>query len=222
MYSIQETKKGDFIVRGPGPGRREMFRGTEVEAQNWIDQEQAKIQGQAEQATNQESYDNSVPDLNAAQIRWQKWRSWFYNELQREARRVNQMRGALDRLDSNLPSYSHHEQGLTEDQENLTKAESLYSRAVYLDSRIKTARRAKNTEELTGLLAVAEQMIEEMDNYFTWKARPSEDKPRQSGTKPNASIVLTDKELDFINQKYEGSKSMAIHEGLQRLMSEQD
>jgi hypothetical protein len=218
MYRIQETKKGDFIVRDPGD--REMFKGTEEECQEWIGHKLDTLKAQAQQAANQEAFDNSIPDLNTLQIRWQKWRNWFYSNLQREGRRVNQMRRALDGTDSNLASYNSHEEKLARQQEELTEAESLYSRAVYLDSRIKTARLGKGADILSELLVQAEVMIGEMDGYFVSVARPDDAKPKQPGTKPNTSIVLTEKELAFIDEKFGGSKSAAIHEALSRLMDE--
>lgn len=48
------------------------------------------------------------------------------------------------------------------------------------------------------------------------KARP--DDTKRAGSKPNTSIILTDDELAFIDRRYGGSKSAAIHEGLRRLM----
>lgn len=41
-----------------------------------------------------------------------------------------------------------------------------------------------------------------------------------SGTAPNTSICLTEKELQFINQIYGGRKSVAIHASLELLMKE--
>lgn len=41
----------------------------------------------------------------------------------------------------------------------------------------------------------------------------------KSGTAPNTSIVLTDAEIEFINQHYNGSKSAAIHKALELLMT---
>lgn len=216
MYNIQETQKGDFIVRNPGG--REMFKGTKEAAQAWIDRKQAEFQEQAQQAVNQEAFDNVLPDLNEAQIRWQKWRNWFYGNLQREGRRVNQMRGALDRLDGSQLSYNHHEETLTGHQEQQAEAQALYERAINLDTGIKRARQAQDSIALSSYLTEAEKMIEEMDNFFISKARP--DEVKRSGTKPNTSIVLTEKELDFIEREYGGSKSAAIHEALKRLMNE--
>lgn len=42
------------------------------------------------------------------------------------------------------------------------------------------------------------------------------------GTPPNTSIVLNDTELEFINRYYSGSKSAAIHKGLELLMTTYD
>jgi hypothetical protein len=42
---------------------------------------------------------------------------------------------------------------------------------------------------------------------------PSEDQSR-GGTPPNASLVLTDEELQFIEKQFGGSKSAAIHAAL--------
>lgn len=39
-----------------------------------------------------------------------------------------------------------------------------------------------------------------------------------SGTAPNTSVILTAKEIEFINRRYGGSKSQAIHQGLAAIM----
>lgn len=44
-------------------------------------------------------------------------------------------------------------------------------------------------------------------------------KPHQPGTPPNTSLVLSADELTFIQDRYGGEKSRAIHEGLRLLMS---
>lgn len=44
--------------------------------------------------------------------------------------------------------------------------------------------------------------------------------PKRGGTPPNTSLVLNDRELEFINKHYDDSKSAAIHDGLKRLMLE--
>lgn len=41
-----------------------------------------------------------------------------------------------------------------------------------------------------------------------------------SGTPPNTSIVLTDTEIEFINRRFAGSKSAAIHAALGEIMSQ--
>lgn len=41
-----------------------------------------------------------------------------------------------------------------------------------------------------------------------------------SGTPPNTSIVLTDAEIEFINRRFAGSKSAAIHAALGEIMSQ--
>lgn len=39
-----------------------------------------------------------------------------------------------------------------------------------------------------------------------------------SGTAPNTSVILTAEEIEFINRRYKGSKSQAIHQGLAAIM----
>lgn len=39
-----------------------------------------------------------------------------------------------------------------------------------------------------------------------------------SGTAPNTSVVLTAQEIEFINRRYNGSKSQAIHQGMAAIM----
>lgn len=41
----------------------------------------------------------------------------------------------------------------------------------------------------------------------------------RSGTAPNTSVILNDRELEFINNHFDGSKSAAIHAGLKLLIS---
>jgi hypothetical protein len=220
-YTIQLTKKSDCIIRQSHDGREMARFDTEPEAQNWVDQQMAKNAAETaareRQADEQEKFNRAVPDLNKMQIRWQKWRAWFYDEMFHEERRTGQFRRHLDSLDST--SYNHHEQHLTTDQEQLAETKMLYAQAVNLDGRIKTARNEKNVIALFGALNEAEAIIEQMNNYFPSSARP-DDKTR-SGTKPNTSLVLTDEELTFIDQKFGGRKSVAIHEALKRLMEEE-
>jgi hypothetical protein len=221
-YTIQPTRAGDFIVRRQD-GREMAKLTTEAKAQTWIDQktdgERVEAEARQQQQAGQVAFDSAVPDLNQAQIRWQTWRNWFYGEMRHEARRTSQMRKHLDSLDSNLSSYTTHEQHLTEDQERLASAQALYEQAVALDNRIKQARYKQHAGALTEVLAEAETMIDRMNEFFPAAARP-EEKSRRAGTKPNASLVLTEAELEFIDRVYGGSKSAAIHDGLRRLMAD--
>ena len=41
-----------------------------------------------------------------------------------------------------------------------------------------------------------------------------------SGTPPNTSIVLTEAEIEFVNRRFAGSKSAAIHAALEEIMSQ--
>lgn len=221
-YTAKQTQRGDYIIRNQAGN--EMARlATEAEAQEWITarlaQNEREHQERAAPAQEQQTFDDSTPDFNALQIRWQTWRTWFYDQLRRKDRRMAQMRDHLDRLDSDLPSYNKHERYLTEDQQRQADANTLYEQAVALDTRIKTARRNRNTTALIATLTESETMIAEMSHYFLSSARPDDAKPRRSGTKPNASVVLTDDELKLIEDKYGGSKSAAIHDGLARVMT---
>lgn len=146
---------------------------------------------------------------NRMQIRWQKWKNWFHTNLKREGRRVDQMREHLDKLNSSQLNY--YEQSLTDQMD----AAELYTRATALDSRIKQSRQEKNILALTEGLIETEAMIEQMGRFFLHQTRP--DDTKRAGSKPNASIVLTDDELAFIDRQYGGSKSAAIHAGLKQL-----
>lgn len=223
-YRIQPTRKGDHIIRDQA-GRELARRDTEPEAKAWIEAQEEKDRVEREereaQAAEQETFDNAIPDLNKMQLRWQAWRNWFYDQLQREGNRTQQMRTHLDRLDSSLPSYNHHESRLTRDQQQLVEAQALYEKAVTLDGQIKQARLDHDAIRLAETLTKSEIMIEQMGGYFFHAARPDDAKPGRSGTSPNTSLILNQEELDFIDRIYGGKKSAAIHDALQLLMKQQ-
>mgnify|MGYP003512897067 FL=1 len=219
-YRIQQTAKGDFIVRNPGD--REMARfDTEPEAQAWIDQrnadEQRESESRATSLAEQEQWDRATPELFDAQLRWQEFRNAYYGELQAEGRRVGRLSRMAESLDSELVGTAHQRTNATNDQLAHRTASELYEQATALDTRIKDARRARDTEALTDALAETDALMEAMNEALPSVAAPK--KASRAGTKPNTSIVLTPEELDYIERKFGGSKSAAIHEALRRLMN---
>ena len=206
-YTIQPTRKGQFIVRNP-MGNECAKLDTRVEAEAWIErkheQERLAEAANTQARSEQDKFDAGVPDLNKLQIRWQNWRNWFYSNLVHEDRSLGQHRRALDMIPdgaqgelgtSGSPSYARHEQRLTEDQIEQEKARSLYEQAVHVDTRIKAARRSKNQDELARLLLEdAEPIIAQMSGFFPHMARPEEYKrpANRPGTKPDISLFLGD------------------------------
>lgn len=203
-YTIQPTKNGKFIVRNP-MGNECAKLDSEEQAITWIaeknNRELADERERKSYADEQEKFNDAVPSLNALQLRWQRWRSWFYDELVHEDRRLGREQMALDHIPdgstgefgtTGSPTYAKHERQFTENMEAAASARSLYEKAVRLDGLIKTARREKNEDELNRLLVdEAEPIIAEMDGYFLSVARPEEyKKPNKPGTKPDTSIHL--------------------------------
>lgn len=204
-YTVQPTSKGQFIVRNP-MGNECAKLGTQAEAEIWIERKhEQELQVETERAqaqAEQDNFNDSTPDLNMLQIRWQNWRNWFYNNLVHEDRSLAQHRHALDIIPDGAqgefgtagsPSYARHEQRLTEDQIAQVKARTLYEQAVHVDTRIKAARRSKNQDELTRMLVEnAEPLIAQMCGFFPHIAMPEEYKrlANRPGTKPDTSLFL--------------------------------
>lgn len=204
-YKIQFTQKGDYIVRQPDT--REVARlATQAEAEAWVEdakqKDATKISDMEKIMNYQKSFDDTVPDLNQLQIRWQNWRTWFYSEIQRAGRRLYQKRAHLDKLDSNLPSYNKHERDLTEEQGELSEAQEVYAQAVTIDTLIKTARRSKDQAELERLLVEeAEPIIKKMSEFMIFLGRPEEYKPiNKGGTKPDTSLFLGEERKEWLRE----------------------
>jgi len=184
-YTARFTKAGDWLVRDYAGRERARFA-TESEAQAWIDttrelshaEQAAREQSEAEQIV----YDAAIPDLNALQLRWQLWRNWFYDNLMRTDRRLDAQQRHLDSIPdgqigepgtAGSHSYASQERHYVRDQQEQLEAHELYQRASALDTQIKTARRAHDTETLRSLLeADATRMISEMSGFFISIARP--------------------------------------------------
>lgn len=203
-YTIQKTKtKGDYIIRAMG-GREYARFDTEAEAHAWVvarmaadAQESAERQQRAQQ---QASYDNSLPALYQMQLEWQRWRTWFYGELRHESKRIAAARRALDYAPHpESPTYAGHELHLTEDMDDQERARALYDEIVVpLDTRIKTARKAKDTESLKAALLETIPVIAEMGEFFPHVARPEKQK---GGTAPDTSINLGDERKQWLRDQ---------------------
>lgn len=173
-YRIQQTQRGDYIVRNPGG--REMARfTTEPEAQGWIVQQNITEMDAHAAATRvaeeQRAFDATVPDLNAVQLEWQEWRSRLYDRLQWDGKRLAQYRAHLDNVPAGdgpgttgSHSYAHQEDVLTREQREHQEGRALYDRAVTLDEQIKAARRANDVASLAARLAEAQAMLPELAN----------------------------------------------------------
>jgi|SRR3990172_6783741 len=189
-YTICKTRKGDYVVKIQGDRLAGRFQ-TEPEAVTFVDQKRADEAAEAERNrafhAAQSAFNDIVPDLNRAQIRWQNWRSWFYNELQHAERKTAQHADAIDRLPNHdSPSFEKQERYLTQGMEEGANARDLYYGMISpMDTRIKAARRAHDVEVLTATLSEAEPLIEQMDKFFTSIARPEEYK-RPVGRPPAA------------------------------------
>lgn len=223
-YRIRKTSKGQYRVTNQADNELGKFS-TEAEAQAFIqgrqaaDEQRAQVREQA--AATENAYNAGVPALNDAQLTWQEWRSWFYRAMQWSAKDTAAAQRAIDmKADefSGRPSFERQESHLAESMREDANARELYGRAVDLDTRIKAARRAHDTAALAEALAEVPAMIDEMRPYFQGVGVPPP--VHSSGTKPNASIVLTDAELRLIEEHFGGSKSAAIHAALARLASE--
>lgn len=190
QYTIQPTKNGKFIVRNP-MGNECAKLDSPDEARAWIERQHAQAQQAEAGQAGEERFDSQIPDLNRLQIRWQNWRSWFYSNLTHEDRRLAKARRVADGI-TDEARFHQREQKLTAEQADQAEAQALYQRAASVDGQIKAARRAKDQDELTRLLAdEAEWLIAQMDGFFLSAARPEEyRRPSKPGTKPDTSLAL--------------------------------
>jgi hypothetical protein len=184
-YTARFTKAADWLVRDSAGRERARFA-TEAEAQAWIDstlEQEREDQAAREQSRSEQAlYDASIPDLSTSQLRWQVWRNWFYDKLVRTDRRLGQQQDHLDRIpDGSIGepgtagshSYASQERHLINDRQQQQQAHELYRQAVALDTEIKAARRARDTETLRGLLdGPADGLISQMGGFFLAYARP--------------------------------------------------
>lgn len=177
-YTIQHTHAGDYLIRDQADRQLARFAG-ETEAAAWITQRQAADAAEAAEREMHEraqaAFDESMPDLNKLQLRWQRWRNWLYDALSQESRRLSAVGRALDRAgDGDSPSQRRREQWQQREEAEADRAGALYARAVALDDRIKAARRAQDAEALAEALAESEALIGEMDALPLHQARPEE------------------------------------------------
>lgn len=91
-YTIQHTHAGDYLIRDQADRQLARFAG-ETEAAAWITQRQAADAAEAAEREMHEraqaAFDESMPDLNKLQLRWQRWRNWLYDALSQESRRLS-------------------------------------------------------------------------------------------------------------------------------------
>jgi len=169
----------------------------------------------------EQAYQAATPTLTEAQLTWQEWRTWFYGAMRWAAKDTAAMQRAIDRKAEQYagrPSFEKQEGYLAEAMREDAEAARLYGQAQALDTRIKTARRNRDTAALAEALAEAPTMIEAMRPYFQTVGLPPPELPSRGGTAPNTSLVLTAAELAFIEERFGGSKSAAIHAALAELM----
>jgi len=191
-YHIQKTQRGKFIVRDQAD-RQLARRDTEAEAQTWLDDRIASDVAESKRLAaihqEQQKFDGAVPDLNRLQIRWQNWRNWFYNELVHAERNAAQFGRAQDmKFDEHhaSPSFQKQQRYLTEELTDVSNARELYDeKIVPLDTLLKNARQAHDTDDLAVTLDAAEPLIESMNGFFMGVARPEEYK-RPVGRPPAA------------------------------------
>lgn len=225
-YRIQHTSKGDYIVRSTVENDNHEFGrfATEAEAEAHVAQLEAERSARLAQmeraVADEQAYQQATPTLTEAQLTWQEWRTWFYGAMRWAARDTAAMQRALDRKAEQYagrPSFEKQEGYLAEAMREDVEAARLYSQAQDLDARIKAARRNRDTAALAEALAEAPAMIEAMRPYFSTVGLPQPEPPKRGGTAPNASLILTADELAFIEERFGGSKSAAIHAALAAL-----
>ncbi len=189
-YGIQPTRSGEFIVRQRDG--RELSRFPTIDGARADIQERQLADAQArehrlEQWAGDREFSFAHSDLTDAQLRWQDWRNWFYNELVHEDRSLAQHERALDRIPNGeigefgttgSPSFANHERHYIDDAKRQKTAHDVYSQACALDKKIKQARRDQDVDALSDLLLQSEQMIKTMSGFFLSIARPDDAKPR--------------------------------------------
>lgn len=222
-YTIQHTAKGRFLVRDQSFRELGQFD-NEADAQVFVSAKQnddaTKVLQWQQAEAEQRAYDATVPTLREAQLTWQEWRTWFYGAMRVADRDTGRMQRAIDMQAERFagsPSFEKHENYLTDAMREGVEAAHMYEQAVALDSRIKAARRNRDTAALAEALAEAPALIEAMRPFFGNVGVPQPSPLKSSGTAPNASVVLTEGELQMIQDHFGGSKSAAIHAGLAAL-----
>jgi hypothetical protein len=228
-YRVQHTSKNDYIVRNANPtDNHELARfATEAEAEAHVTKLEAerteRLTQMTQAITDERAHQQATPTLTEAQLTWQEWRTWFYGAMTWAARDTARMQRALDMKAeqySGRPSFEKQEGYLAEAMREDAEAARLYGQAQALDARIKSARRNRDTAALAEALTEAPAMIEAMQPYFQTVGLPPPEPPKRGGTAPNASLILTPTELAFIEERFSGSKSAAIHAALAALARE--
>lgn len=177
-YIIQHTHKGVYIVRDQADRQLARFA-TEADAAAFIAERQAQNTA-AEQAheadlAEQQTFDDSLIDLKTLQLRWQRWRDWFYDVMMAEAKNTAAHQRAMDRAAyADSPSQRKQEHNLTAAMEEDETARVLYEQAVALDTRIKTTRRQQHVDALADALTETEAIITRMNGFFLYAARPED------------------------------------------------
>lgn len=222
-YQYRKTARCEYRVTDWAD--REWGRyATEAEAVTAVAELEAAMVAQRQQRESavaaDQAYQDATPMLTAAQLAWQEWRTWFYGAMRWAAKDTAAMQRAIDMKAEQFagrPSFEKQEGYLADAMRENAEAAALYKRAVDLDTRIKNARRSRDTAALAEALAEALPLIDEMKPYFRDVGLPPPEPPKRSGTAPNTSIVLTAEELVFIEERFGGSKSAAIHAALDKL-----
>ena len=166
MYRLQLTHAGDYIVRGKD-GRECGRAANENEAEAIMASLVAENAERGREMTvaieADQEFRTATPDLTRTQLRWQIWRSWLYDELRHEERRLHSQRNWLDRQTGDSPTLHGHETRDAEETGELLDGWSLYDRMVALDTRIKAARREHDHDALAAALAEAEPLVARAD-----------------------------------------------------------
>lgn len=170
MYNIQHTKAGKYIVKGGG--RDWATFETEVEATQWIGKKHQEYAAAQERKNAQDAFDRQVTGLNLRQLRWQNWRSWFYSELDHAMKKAEKALRAFEGMNPNASTYHKKADYQSRDMDEISRAKDLYHRAVAVDTKVKQARSQKDPAALETALVEAESMINEMQGYFGYAARP--------------------------------------------------
>ncbi|MEN6488630.1 MAG: hypothetical protein ABFD66_07070 [Smithella sp.] len=117
---------------------------------------------------NANDFEQTVKRLNCRQIAWQEARNQFYSDLQAEGRLLRGMRMHLDNAPVGAVTLPGHERDYTERAANHEAAQTLYdAEIVPLDTAIKKARCELDAVTLETKIVEAENMIEQMKEYFS-------------------------------------------------------